>query len=172
MTAIISAEEYTRPTLNVLMAISAELNSIEFNNQYTMFYLDWNVSNIVNIIVEHVVQFLLGGMAWRPRYFPQARISFYNEVDKIASITIYHTKAYMDWPMIHFVGYKQLDGISIANRRFGRGGTHTLDDYKIAVSHPNTIRILVQWEQNPSDELSQLLISTIDSIKRKNKIQF
>jgi len=75
MTNIISAEEYTRPTLNVLMAISAELNRKKDTYIYRRYYPRKCIGRIMSIIVEHIVQFLLGGITWRPGYFPIVRFT-------------------------------------------------------------------------------------------------
>jgi len=44
---------------------------------------------------------------------------------------------------------------------------YTLADYKLAVNHPDTIKILIQWEIHPSGDLTKQFENALIKIKLK-----
>jgi len=70
----LSFSEFTRPTLNILMALSSALDDFNKTNVVPIDFNSPPIIELTNTINEYVIEYILGNIRWKPQYYPQIRI--------------------------------------------------------------------------------------------------
>jgi isoprenylcysteine carboxyl methyltransferase (ICMT) family protein YpbQ len=70
----LSFDEFTRPTLNILIALSSALGNFNKTNKNPIDFNSLPIIELTNTINEYVIEYVLGNIRWKPQYYPKMDI--------------------------------------------------------------------------------------------------
>jgi hypothetical protein len=171
MDSIISYERITKPTINLLMSISAALNRIDPQTLEKIRNCKKdNWTYLQQMINDHVVALVIGDITFRAGYYPQMFISVCNDMsinlDIYLLVPDYCVSA-------HCIGYTALRTHCDFKRvlcgySFDEPNRHEGNLYNLALNNPTTRQFIIEWEKNPSIEGSMVFKELLGSLLKHN----
>jgi len=156
MSLSVPIEEFTRPTLNLLLALSLSLNR---GNIITNPLLIDTLQNHINYLV---VEWALGNLMWRPKYFPVIHMSI-----SLNFVVVTVKKVPRGYHCVGFPAMMINDRLNygLCGVVFGITENTTKEDYFIAINTRKIQDYIIEWERNPTD--SQHILKLIKEAKNK-----